>query len=211
VVGYLHEIGAELPWLTVALIETSTFVASAWPLLIGVPAGLAVAAAAIARASPDAARRLDAAKLRLPLIGPVLRKLALSRFTHFFSVLFHSGVPILTCLATAGNVVGNRSLAAALDRVAEGVSSGGTLARSLEATGAFPGLVVRMVKVGEETGRLLDTLDNVTYFYDREVDEAVSGMIGALEPAVTAVLGALLAWVAVAVLGPIYDSFGSIG
>lgn len=211
VVGYLHEIGAELPWLTVALIETSAFFVSAWPLLIGVPAVIAVATVAITRASPAAARRFDAAKLRLPLIGPVLRKLALSRFTHFFSLLFGSGVAILTCLATARNVVGNRSLAEALDRVAEGVSTGQTLARSLEATGAFPGLVVRMVKVGEDTGRLLETLDNVTYFYDREVDEAVSGMIGALEPAVTVVLGALLAWVAVAVLGPIYDSFGAIG
>ena len=211
VVGYLSEIGAELPFLTVALIATSDFIAVAWPLLLGLPVAAVVAVMVAVRLSPAAALRVDAIKLRLPLIGPVLSKIALSRFAHFFSVLFRSGIPILDCLETARSVVGNRRLAEALGRAAEGVSSGGTLANSLVATGAFPPLVVRMVKVGEDTGELMTTLGNVTYFYDREVEDSVSTMGGALEPLITVVLGALLAWVAVAVLGPIYNSFGALG
>ncbi len=211
VVGYLREIGAELPFFTVALIATSDFISVAWPFLIGVPLLAIVAVVVAVRTSPEAALRADEIKLRLPIIGPVLRKIALSRFAHFFSVLFRSGIPIIACLETAREVVGNRSIAAALERAGEGVSTGATLADSLVATGAFPSLVVRMVKVGEATGELIDTLENVTYFYDREVEDAVSTMVGALEPAITIVLGALLTWVAVAVLGPIYDSFGSLG
>ncbi|HEX9647486.1 MAG TPA: type II secretion system F family protein [Alphaproteobacteria bacterium] len=211
VVGYLREVGVGLPFLTVALLAVSEFFIAAWPALVAVPVALWAAAALARRASPAAAVAIDAAKLRLPLLGPVLRRLALSRFSHYFAVLLRGGVPLLASLETARGVVGNLRIAAAVAAATERVASGHSLARALESTGEFPSLVVRMVGVGEEAGALLEALDNVTYFYDREVDDAVSALIAALEPAVTAVLGALLAWVAVAVLGPIYNSFGALG
>ena len=211
VVGYLREVGVALPLLTVALIDLSDFFLAAWPALIAVPLALWAGLAAARRVSADAAVAIDAAKLRLPLIGPVLRRIALSRFIHYFSMLFRGGVPLLVSLEAARGVVGNRQIAAAVGAAIDGVAGGQSLAQALHSTGAFPNLVVRMVRVGEETGELLETLGNVTYFYDREVDEAVSVLIAALEPTVTVVLGALLTWVAVAVLGPIYNSFGALG
>ena len=211
VVGYLREIDMELPFLTRALIAVSDFFIAAWPVLLIVPIVALVGIPVAMRASPEFALAVDRLKLRLPVIGPVFRKIALSRFAHFFSVLFRGGVPILGCLETARGVVGNREISDALADVADGVSDGQSLAAALESTGAFPSLVVRMVRVGEDSGKMLDTLDNVTYFYDREVNDAVSDMIASIEPAVTIFLGALLAWIAVAVLGPIYNSFGSLG
>lgn len=211
VVAYLREIDMDLPLLTRALIAVSDFVLVAWPYLIVGPVLLLVGASAAARLNPRFAHALDGLKLRLPLAGPVLRKLALSRFTHFFSILFRGGVPILTCLQSARGVVGNRVLSQALSEVTQRVSDGRSLAESLAASGAFPSLVVRMVRVGEDTGDLMETLDNVTYFYDREVNDAVDGMLASLEPVITMALGILMLWVAVAVLGPIYDSFSALG
>lgn len=211
VVGYLREIDMALPWLTRALIAVSDFVVAVWPLLVTAPVVILFGVAAGMRSSQNFAYEVDRLKLRLPLIGPVLRKMALSRFAHFFSVLFRGGVPILACLETARGVVGNREISRALSDVVESVSEGHSLAAALEATGVFPSLVVRMVRVGEDSGKMVDTLDNVTYFYDREVNETVSDMIAGIEPAVTVFLGVLLVWIAVAVLGPIYNSFGSLG
>jgi type IV pilus assembly protein PilC len=211
VVGYLREIDMELPLLTRSLIAVSDFIVAYWPWLVTIPALAVVGAMIGMRVSPPFALAVDRLKLRLPLIGPVLRKMALSRFTHFFSVMFRGGVPILGSLETASGVVGNREVSGALSDVAESVSGGRSLANALDATGVFPSLVVRMVRVGEDSGKLMETLDNVTQFYDRDVNDSVSDMIASIEPAVTIFLGVLMIWIATAVLGPIYNSFGSLG
>jgi type IV pilus assembly protein PilC len=210
VVAYLREIDMELPLITRALIGLSDFVMVAWPYLILIPTVTLVGATAASRLSPRVALMFDRLKLRVPIVGPVLRKLALSRFTHFFSILYRGGVPILTCLRSARGVVGNRALSAAVTEVMQRVSDGHSLADSLASSGAFPSLIVRMVRVGEETGDLMETLENVTYYYDREVNDAVDNMLASLEPIITIILGVLMMWIAVAVLGPIYDSFSTL-
>jgi type IV pilus assembly protein PilC len=211
VTSFLLSNSGELPFATRALIATSEFFADYWWLILGLPALAVGIAAYLAKASDRFATWLDAAKLKLPVLGPVHQKLALARFAHFFGLTFQSGIDILTCLDTGSRVVGNRVLAAALSLARKDVQAGSTLSVALKATGQFPHLVVRMFKIGEESGNLNDALGNVSYFYDREVDDSVQRMIGMIEPALTIAIGAVVLWVVVAVIGPLYDSISTVG
>ena len=211
VVGFLGGNGQELPLMTTSLIATSNFVQDFWWAMIGLPVGTLIGAKVMARSSDDVAYRADYLALRLPLIGNLLRKITLSRFAHFFATMFRSGVPILTCLATAQKVVANRCLARSLANVLIAVQDGNSLSSGLKDTGEFPSLVIRMVKIGEDSGNLGDTLANVTEFYDRDVNDNVDAMVAMIEPCLTIFSGAMMAWIIAAVLGPIYDSLSKMG
>src|SRR5262249_45466681 len=137
--------------------------------------------------------------------------ISLSRFAHFFATMFQSGLPILNCLDTAQQVVGNMVLASSLSSVRTAVQQGTPLSTGLRDTGEFPSLVIRMVRIGEDSGNLGDTLENVTDFYDRDVSESVDAMVGMLEPGLTLFAGLMMGWIVVAVIGPIYDSLGKMG
>lgn len=210
-VNFLKGEGQELPAVTVALIGTSDFVQDFWWVLIGVPVGLYIAFRIVARSSEKVAYRLDFYTLRLPMFGELIRKIALSRFAHFFATMFQSGVPILNCLDTAGRVVGNRCLTRSLATVRGGVADGNPLSTGLRNTGEFPNLVIRMVKIGEESGNLGDTLNNVTDFYDRDVDESVDALVDMIQPVMTVFGGGMMVWIIVAVIGPIYNSLSKMG
>ncbi len=139
-----------------------------------------------------------------------MRKIALSRFSHFFAVMFQSGIGVLQCISTARKVVANRALDTSIGLVRDMVESGSSLTNALRSSGEFPSLVIRMVKIGEETGNLMDTLENVSYFYDRDVEESVNNMIGSIQPVLTLLIGGVMAWIILAVLGPVYDSFADL-
>lgn len=201
----------ELPPVTQALIATSAFLARYWLPLGAVAAALAAAIYAITLASEPFARRLDRWRLRLPVVGSAWRKIALARFTHFFAIMFASGIDVLRCLRTSEQVVANRALQAALAEVRHAVENGRPLSRALADSGAFPPLVVRMFRVGEDSGHLDEALENVAYFYDREVEESVGRLVGFIEPAMTVVIGAMLLWIVLAVFGPLYDNLSQFG
>ena len=211
VVSFLEDSGGELPLVTLSLIATSNFVQHWFLLCVGVPVGLIIALRIAAGLSQGMAYRLDGWKLKVPMIGPVLRKIALSRFAHFFATMFRSGVPILECLVTAQKVVGNLVLADQLNNVHSAVQDGNPLSTGMRNTGEFPSLVIRMVKIGEDSGNLGETLENVTEFYDRDVNESVDAMVAMIEPSLTIFAGGMMAWIVVGVLGPIYSSFGKLG
>jgi type IV pilus assembly protein PilC len=211
VVAFLTSTGQELPGVTLALIATSDFVLNYWWAVIGAPVGALILGRILTRLSEALAYRRDVVALRLPMFGELIRKISLSRFAHFFATMFQSGVPILTCLETAQKVVGNRCLAASLATVRDGVADGSPLSFSLKGTGEFPSLVVRMVKIGEESGNLGETLDNVTDFYDRDVNDSVDAMVAMIEPGLTMFSGLMMAWIVVAVMGPIYNSLNQLG
>jgi type IV pilus assembly protein PilC len=211
VVDFLAANNQELPVWTVALIATSNLVQNWWPLLLGLPVAALGLIKLLVRRSYRFAYRWDALLLALPVLGTVLQKLALARFAQMFAVLFQSGIDILSCLDAGRRVSGNRVLAEALGLVKQQVQSGSPLSAALAASGEFPTRVTRMVKIGEETGRLSETLNQVAEFYDRDVDEAIDTMIALIEPALTAVLGLVMAWIALAVFGPIYDNLDQIG
>jgi len=209
-VAFLTGQGQELPAITVSLIATSNVVQNYWWLLLSIPVAALVVGGAMVRSSEKAAYQFDLYLLRLPIFGVLIRKIALSRFAHFFATMFQSGVPILTCLETASRVVGNRALTRLLITVRSGVADGNPLSVCLRNTGEFPSLVTRMVRIGEESGNLGETLNNVTEFYDRDVDDAVSGLIDMIGPVMTIVGGGMMVWIIVAVMGPLYNSISTM-
>ncbi len=211
VVSFLTSSGIELPAITVALIATSEFVQGYWWSIPLVPVLLVVLYKGGRRTSDGLAYQMDKLILRLPKFGPLVRKISLSRFAHFFAVMFNSGVPILTCLDTAQKVVDNLCLQKSLESVRQSVQEGNPLSLGLKETGEFPSLVIRMVKIGEDSGNLSETLEHVTTFYDNDVRDSVDGLIAMIEPALTVFAGGLIVWIVAAVFGPIYDSFDQMG
>lgn len=209
--GFLKTIGIELPLMTVLLIATSDFVQDYWYVLIGLPFFLFAIGRTLYATSDQAAYWMDFYIYRLPKVGPTARKIALSRFSHFFAVMFQSGIGVLQCIDSASRVISNRALGRSIHIVREMVESGSSLTNALKVSGEFPNLVVRMVKIGEETGNLKDTLDNIAYFYDRDVEESVDGMIASIQPTLTMVIGVMMIWIILAVILPVYSSFSGIG
>lgn len=144
------------------------------------------------------------------MIGPVLKKLIVTRVCTVFSIMYSSGITVLECIRTAEDVAGNRAVSSAIRDAGRMIADGGGISASFAATGLFPPLVVRMLRVGENTGALEEALDNVSYFYARDVSESVERLQAMIMPGITMVLGAILFWVMASVLGPIYDLFTQI-
>lgn len=207
---FLETLQMELPLATVLLLRVADIVQAYWWLILGTPAALALLAPALYLRSERFARTVDRYLYYVPVVGPTLRKIALSRFAHFFTVLYKSGVGILDCMETSRRVVGNRVLAESLTTAKERVRSGNTLTAAMRTTGQFPDMVLRMIKVGEDSGNLDHALESISYFYDREVDDAVQSLVGAVRPALTLLIGGVLGWIVLSILGPIYDSFSNL-
>ncbi len=207
----LQQLGQELPVITTSLIAVSDFITGNWHLIVLTPIVLFVGGFLAVRASSELAYYKDHLLLRVPILGPTIRKIALARFTHFFAVTFASGIDILNCMDTAKQVLHNKVLERSLAMARDQVQTGNNLSVALERTGEFPRLVVRMFKVGEDTGNMQGALENITYFYDREVQAAVDTLIGSIEPMLTAVVGALMGWIVLAIMLPVYNTVGSMG
>jgi len=210
IVEFLRSNGTELPPVTVALIATSDFVVNYWSVILLTPIAIFGTVFALSKSSETMRYVMSCFALRMPVAGPLISKLAISRFAHFFAVMFQSGVPILQCLETAQRVVTNRCLEESVKMVRQQVQNGEPLSVAMRNSGQFPSLVCRMVKIGEDSGNLGGVMDNVTGFYDKDVDEAIDGMIGMIEPAMTVISGGIMAWIVAGVMGPIYNSLGSI-
>lgn len=157
-----------------------------------------------------AALRWDGLMLSLPMIGPVLKKILLARFASLFALMYSAAIPIIDCLAAIEGAMGNAVVREAIRGAASGIRDGQQLSVAMADTGLFPPLVVRMIKVGESTGGLDVALANVNYFFERDVNEAVARVQSWIEPVLTLCLGAVLLWVMIAVLGPVYDLLGRI-
>jgi type IV pilus assembly protein PilC len=152
----------------------------------------------------------DFMKIKVWKIGPVIQKILLSRFANFFAMMYAAGIPILTCLEIAEGVIDNRVIKQALGYARNDIQQGDPIAQSFENTGLFPPLVIRMLKVGETTGNLDYALLNVSYFYDRDIKDSIDKVQALIGPVMTAVLGLLLGWVMLSVLGPIYNTISNV-
>ncbi|MDQ7037834.1 MAG: type II secretion system F family protein [Aquificota bacterium] len=142
--------------------------------------------------------------LRLPLFGDLVAKSAMAKFSRTMATLFASGVSIERALEIAGKVTGNVIIREAVDKVQKEVTEGQTMWSSMEKTGQFPKLVVAMVKVGEETGRLDEMLDTIARFYEDEVDRTVEGLITLIEPMLIVILGIIVGGILIALYLPIF-------
>lgn len=211
IIGFLRNIGEELPFMTVTLIKTSDFLQVNWPYVFAVPIGIIVFIRVMNKTSPTFKYNWDMFVLRVPVIGDVARKINLARFSRTFAALFKSGLEILKCLDTSTETISNTYMKDALTRAKKQISEGASISAALNNTGEFPSLVVRMVRIGEESGNLTHVLNQVAEFYDADVDEAVARMIGMISPAMTIILGGVILWIAAGVFGPIYGILGKLG
>jgi len=209
-VKFLNSLGQELPLNTRILIFVSDAFVNYWWLIITVPLVLAAAGMAYVKQSAEARYRFDYLKLKLPLTGDILHKIIMARFARYFALMYQTGIPILQAIKTCEKIVGNRVIADALSRAHAQINAGDSMSESFHNAGLFPPLVVRMIKVGESTGALDKSLLNISYFYDRDVNELMQKMLKLLEPALTVILGLILAFIMVSVLGPVYDSFSKM-
>ena len=200
----------ELPGYTKALISTSAFFSSYWYLTFLVPVSLYVAVRLLCHISAEFRYNMDALKLALPWIGPTLRKIELARFCRFFGLTFKSGLGVIDCLDVSHEVISNLVIRDNIATVKKSITEGNSLTESLRITSQLPSLVIRMFKVGEESGNLDQTLENVNYFYDREVTESVDTMIAVIQPTLTLIMGALMFWISISVFGPLYNSFSNM-
>lgn len=202
---FVKSMGQELPLHTRLLFFLSDLVSTYWYVCLLLPIiGLGVALLILSR-SLQARVQLDRAKLRLPLIGTILNKIILARFANILAMLYAAGIPVLDAINITRHVVDNRFVYQALQRVEQGISEGRSVAGAFQDTALFPSLVTRMLKIGESTGNLDTALLNVSYFYSRDVKEAVARAQTMVEPAMTVCLGLMLGWIMLSVIGPIYD------
>lgn len=202
--------GMALPMQTKILLAVSGFAKDFWLPIIMLPTIVVVTLVITVRRSTKAAYLWDHAKLHIPVIGPIIQKIIMSRFTNTFGLMYRSGITVLDAIRISEDVVGNRVVADGLNRAVQQVASGEGLTDTFHNLGLFPPLVIRMLRVGESTGALDTALANVTYFYNRDVKDAVDKGMKMLGPALTLILGGMIAFVIWAVLGPVYDILGKM-
>jgi type IV pilus assembly protein PilC len=209
-VGFIRNMGQQIPLQTRILIDVSSFFVGYWWAIVAAPVALWIGLKIAVSRNPAIAYRLDRYKLSLPLIGPILRKIILSRFASSFAMMYASGITVIDAIHSSEEIVGNRVLEAGLRSVGQQIAEGKNLTIAFQDAGLFPPLIIRMLKIGENTGALDTALLNVSYFYNREVREGIGKLQAMIEPALTLVLGTILGWVMLSVLGPVYDTISKM-
>ncbi len=207
---FVKNMGQELPMQTKALFFVSDLLVAYWYVVVLLPIVAVAAGAFLLHHNPAARLRFDGIKLRLPIVGDIMRKIILSRFANTFALLYSSGIPILESIRTTQEVVGNRVIEEGLRRVEQLIGEGQNVTAAFHSIGLFPPLIIRMLKVGEGTGALDEALTNVSYFYNRDVRESVEKVQAMIEPMLTMLLGGMLGWIMLSVLGPVYDVISKI-
>ena len=202
-------VGMELPLPTQVVIGLSTFLNQYWWMLLLGGAGTVVALRRY-YATSSGQLVIDALLLKVPVLGDVLRKSAVSRFTRTLGTLVSSGVSILDGLEITARTAGNRVVEDAVMQSRASIAGGDTIAGPLDKSGVFPPMVISMINVGEQTGGLDEMLSKIADFYDDEVDAAVSGLLSLLEPIMIVFLGVVVGGMIVAMYLPIFDMVNSV-
>lgn len=198
-----------LPLPTRILMAASNFLRGQW-LLILIALVISVITYKLIGRTSEGRLQIDRLKLKIPLFGELIRKTCASRFSHTLASLYHAGVGITEALWIVEKVIGNTIMAQAIKNTRTRVSNGETIAESLRVSGEFQPLVTRMLAVGEETGRLDQTLSKVNEFYDREVPQTVKRALTLLEPMIIIFAGIVVAFVLAATFLPLYQSLSLI-
>jgi type IV pilus assembly protein PilC len=208
--GFIRNMGQDIPLQTRVLIVVSDFFVNFWWLIILLPFAAWAGLRAAAHYNPAVQFAIDRYKISAPLIGPILRKIILSRFASSFAMMYRSGITVLDAIRSCEEIVGNKPLEQALRTVGQQIAEGKNMTAAFADLDLFPPLVIRMLRIGENTGALDTALLNVSYFYNREVREQIGKLQAMIEPALTLVLGAILGWVMLSVLGPVYDAISKM-
>jgi type IV pilus assembly protein PilC len=201
---------AELPAATRVVINLSHSFINKWYIFAGTLFGIVFGITA-ARRTDGGREAIDRMLLRTPIIGPVIRKIVVARFTRTLGTLLSSGVPILDALEICARTSGNRVVQAGIQRAKEKISEGHDMAGPLAETKVFPTMVVQMIGVGEQTGAMDQMLQKIADFYEEEVDTAVAGLTSLIEPVMMAFLGVVVGGLIIAMYLPIFKLAGNVG
>ena len=210
VTGFIMDQGIEVPSYTHALIATSDFFQKYFFKGVIIAIGIYITIKILSK-NKVIKYWVDFVKLKFPVIGNIIIKIEMSKFTKFYGVTFSSGIPVLECLTISGSVVKNTVLKTDIERIKQEVSDGKSVSNALSSSPFFPNMVLRMFKVGEDSGNISDAMENIQYFYSTEINDSIDQLIGMLQPMIMFVMGGLMAWVVLAVFGPIYGNFDSFG
>jgi type IV pilus assembly protein PilC len=201
--------GERLPWLTEIVVSLSQFMASYW-WLIAIVIGIAVFGAKAWYKTDKGLRFIDGLTLKLPVLGQIMRKIAVARFSRTLSTLLSSGVPILESLEITARTAGNVIISEAIHKVRSGVEQGQTFVEPLKASGVFPIMVSQMIGVGEQTGALDAMLSKIADFYEQEVDAAIANLLSLMEPAMIMFLGVTIGTIVIAMYLPLFTLIGKL-
>jgi type IV pilus assembly protein PilC len=204
-ISFIKGMGGELPLHTKILLSVSNFFVSFWYVVLGAPILAFILLKMAMKMSFKVRFNVDRIKLKIWIMGPILEKIILARFTNFFALLYGSGITVLEGLHISKGLAGNLVIEAAIQKVIDSIQEGTSIGDSFDQVRFFPPLVLRMVRIGEMTGELEAALNNVSYFYNREIKDSIEKIQTLIEPIMTVLLGAMLGWVMISVLGPIYD------
>jgi len=205
--GVFERMGASLPWQTKALIATSDFAVTFWPLIVGL-AMLSYGAFKFWSLSHEGGIQWARIKIRIPLVGSIFERIALGRFAKTFAIMGRSGVPVVRALSIVAEVVGNKYIGSKIIEMGGGVSRGESLYLTAQRSNIFLPLVLQMIAVGEESGNLPDLLDEVSDFYDGEVEYDLNRLTESIEPILIIFIAALVLVLALGVFLPIWDLGG---
>ena len=200
----------EMPIYTKVLFDASDFFTKFWYIGAIVIVGSVVAFKKVDKTEAGH-YQIDNFRLKVPVVGDIIKKMAISRFSKTFGTLVSSGVPMMRALEIVGETAGNAVIAKGVQTARESVREGQKISVPLEGTGLFPTMVTQMIDIGEETGRLSEMLNKVSEFYEKEVDAAVKGLTSLIEPLLIVFMGVVVGFIAVSVMGPIFKLVSSIG
>jgi type IV pilus assembly protein PilC len=203
-------LGVALPLPTRIVIGLSNFVGSIFGFLILVAFVAAIIGLKVWYATPVGRMAIDRTLLKLPLLGLLLRKIAVARFTRTLGTLISSGVPILEGLEITARTAGNAVIEKALMEVRKGLEAGRNLSDPLKETNVFPGMVTQMIGVGEQTGAMDAMLQKIADFYEDEVDAAVKDLLAAMEPMMIVVLGVVVGGIVISMYLPLFSLIGQL-
>ncbi len=197
--------GADLPAPTLIVMAMSEFVVAWWWLVFLIIIGHdRRASASCSSARPRSATAFDRAMLKFPVIGGILEKATIARWTRTLQTMFAAGVPLVESLDAVGGASGNAVYAAATKKIQTEVSTGTSLTNSMSNTGLFPTMVLQMIQIGEESGSLDNMLGKIADYFEREVDDAVAALSSLLEPIIIVFLGVVIGGLVVAMYLPIF-------
>lgn len=209
-IGFLNNLGQEIPLQTRLLIGLSNIFVNYWWAILTVPPLLVFGLLSLSATYPKFRYKLHEMQLAMPVIGPVLKKLTLARFADTLGLMYRTGIPLTDGLVYCEKISSNVVIQSSIRRARDRVMTGAGISASFAAEQLFPPFVIRMIKVGESTGALDQSLANISYFYSRDIDESIARVQAMIEPALTVVMGLILGWIMLAVLGPIYDTIAKM-
>ena len=207
---FIKNIGSEIPMHTEILISISNIFVEYWYLIFSLPIVIIVALKMAAKSNRDVKYFIDGLKLKVWIFGPLMTKIKLARFANYFAMMYSSGITVLDALKISEDMVDNLVLEESINQARTKISDGVIISESFESVGVFPSMIVRMLKVGEDTGAMDDALLNVSYFYNREVKESIDKIEPTILPILTILLGGIMMWIMMAVLGPVYDAVSGV-